>query len=274
MFQFEVKQRQSRLVTVVNLFEVIYHATVRQLRKTHSNAIIGLLLNMLQTMILVAVFYLMYSIIGRGGSQVRGDFLIYIMTGIFLYMTHVKTLGAVAGSEGPTSPMMQHAPMNTFVAIVSSALSALYTQVLSVSFVLYLYHIAFKPIEFENLPGVLGMLMLAWLSGVAVGLNFLALKPWFPQFSAIGTQLYTRANMIASGKMFLANSLPSTMLAMFDWNPLFHIIDQARGFAFINYNPHHSSWHYALIVALVLLMVGFVGEAYTRKHASLSWGAR
>lgn len=274
MFQFEVKQRQSRLVTVVNLLEVIYHATVRQLRKTHSNAVIGLFLNMLQTMMLVAVFYLMYSILGRGGSQVRGDFLIFIMTGIFLYMTHVKTLGAVVGSEGPTSPMMQHAPMNTFVAIVSSALSELYRQVLSVAFVLFVYHIGFKQIEFEYLPGAFGMLMLAWFSGVAVGLNFLALKPWFPQFSGIATQIYSRANMIASGKMFLANTLPFTMVAMFNWNPLFHIIDQARGYAFVNYNPHYSSWHYAFIVSLVLLMTGFVGEAYTRKHASLSWGAR
>jgi hypothetical protein len=31
-----------------------------------------------------------------------------------------------------------------------------------------------------------------------------------------------------------ANTMPYFMLAMFDWNPLFHLIDQARGFTFIN----------------------------------------
>ncbi len=35
--------------------------------------------------------------------------------------------------------------------------------------------------------------------------------------------------MIASGKMFVANMLPTSMLLMLDWNPLFHCIDQARG---------------------------------------------
>jgi ABC-type polysaccharide/polyol phosphate export permease len=80
--------------------------------------------------------------------------------------------------------------------------------------------------------------------------------------------------MIASGKMFLANSLPGYMLAMFDWNPLFHSIDQARGFAFINYNPRYSSWEYPLWVGLVLLMIGLMGEFYTRRHASISWNAR
>ncbi|HGG05870.1 MAG TPA: ABC transporter permease, partial [Aliiroseovarius sp.] len=63
------------------------------------------------------------------------------------------------------------------------------------------------------------------------------------------------------------------MLKMFDWNPLFHIIDQARGFAFINYNPHYSSISYPLTVSFVLLMLGFMGESYTRKHVSLSWSA-
>jgi hypothetical protein len=27
-------------------------------------------------------------------------------------------------------------------------------------------------------------------------------------------------------------------------------------------------------VSLGLMMIGFMGEAYTRKHVSLSWGAR
>ena len=81
--------------------------------------------------------------------------------------------------------------------------------------------------------------------------------------------------MIASGKMFVANSLPSFMLAMFDWNPLFHSIDQARGFAFINYNPRYSSWEYPLWVGLVLLMIGLYWRrprsARSRRPWSPDW---
>ncbi|PIE09758.1 MAG: ABC transporter permease [Rhodobacterales bacterium] len=271
---FQVYQSQTKFSATVAMMEVIYHATVRQLRKTHSNALVGLFLNVMQTMMLVAVFYFMYSVLGLRGTMIRGDFLIYIMSGIFLYMTHVKTLGAVAGSEGPTSAMMQHAPMNTFIAISSAALSQLYIQVLSVVLVLGIYHIGFKPLDFEDMPGTFGMLLLAWYSGLSVGLIFLALKPWFPQFVSVGSQLYTRANMIASGKMFVANTLPFYMLAMFRWNPLFHIIDQARGYAFINYNPHYSNWEYALMVSIALMMIGLMGEAYTRRYASASWNAR
>ena len=274
MFQFQARRSEGRFSKTITLIEVVYHATVRNVRKSHSNAIVGILINMLQTMILVGVFFLMYSILGLRDSLIRGDFLLYIMSGIFMYMTHIKTVGAIVGSDGPASPMMQHAPMNTFVAIVAAALSQLYIQVLSVVVVLYIYHTAFQPIEIYDPAGAMGMLILGWYSGFAVGLNFLALKPWFPSFTSVGSSIYTRANMIASGKMFLANTLPTSILVMFSWNPLFHIIDQARGFAFINYNPHYSNWVYPLIVSLVLTMIGFMGEAYTRRHASLSWSAR
>ncbi|KPN64718.1 ABC-type polysaccharide/polyol phosphate export permease [Aliiroseovarius crassostreae] len=272
MFQ-NTKQNSSRLQAALSMAEVIYVATVRSVRATHSNALIGLLINMFQTMLLVAVFYLMSSIIGRT-VRIQGDFLLYIMSGIFLYMTHVKSMGAVAGSDGPTTAMMLHAPMNTFISIASSALSALYTQFLSVVVVLGIYELWTGNVEFYDVKGVFGMFILAWLSGVCVGTVFLALKPWFPQFTSISTQIYSRANMLASGKMFLANTLPFHMLVMFTWNPLFHIIDQARGFAFVNYNPHYSSASYPAIVSLVLLMIGMLGENYTRKHASASWGAR
>ncbi len=101
---------------------------------------------------------------------------------------------------------------------------------------------------------------------------FSGAEAWFPQFVSIASTIYMRANMLASGKMFLANTLPFFILKMFDWNPLFHVIDQARGFAFINYNPHYSNTTYPLILASVLLVIGFMGESYTRRHASLSWG--
>jgi len=271
---FQVGQERSRFSQGVALFEVIYHATVRNVRKSHANAIAGIFFNMLQTLMLVLIFYIMYAVLGLRGSMIRGDFLLYIMSGIFLYMTQIKTMGAVVGSDGPASPMMQHAPMNTFVAIMSAALSQLYIQVLSVAVVLYVYHIAFTPITIYDPAGAFGMLLLAWYSGLGVGLIFLSIKPWFPQVAGVGSTVYARANMIASGKMFLANSMPYYMLAFFTWNPLFHIIDQARGFVFINYNPHHSNWLYPLLVSVGLMMIGFMGEAYARKHVSISWGAR
>lgn len=270
---FEVETKQTRTRGAFDLFGLIYHATVREVRRNHRNPILGLLLNMVQTVILVLTFFLLFELLGMRGSAVRGDFLLYIMSGIFLYFTHTKTMTAVVGSEGPASPMMQHRPMNTAIAISAAALSSLYLQTISLVAILFIYHAAFTPITIDQPVAAYCMVLVAWISGVGVGMIFLAIKPWAPNFASIGSSIYSRANMIASGKMFLANTLPSSMIVLFDWNPLFHAIDQARGFIFLHYNPHFSNWHYPLYLTAVLIMIGLMGEFYTRKRASISWTA-
>ena len=270
---FDVNIRQTRSRTAFGMLELIYHATVREIRKDHRNPLVGLILNILQTVIFVLTFYLLFAFLGLRGSAIRGDFLLYIMSGIFLFLCHTKALGAVVGSEGPASPMMQHAPMNTAISISAAALSSLYLQTLSVIVVLFMYHVIFTPVVIDNVIAAYGMVLIAWISGVGVGMMFLALKPWMPDVARIGASIYSRANMIASGKMFVANSLPSSMLVLFDWNPLFHAIDQARGFVFLHYNPHFSSWTYPLYVSAVLVMIGLMAEFYTRRNASISWNA-
>jgi ABC-type polysaccharide/polyol phosphate export permease len=271
---FRVDARRTPTRTAFGLLELIFHATVRNVRKSHGNAVIGLLINIFQTILLVVVFYVMFEVLGLRGSAIRGDFLLYVMSGIFMYMTHIKALGAVFGAEGPTSPMMKHSPMNTIVAIAAAALGALYIQVLSAGVVLFLYHAAFTPVSLHDPIGTMGMFLMAWASGVAIGMLLLAAKPWQPDLVGIISQIYQRMNMIASGKMFVANMMPTAILKLFDWNPLFHIIDQTRGFMFLNYNPHYSSISYPIYVGLTCLMIGLMGEFYTRKHASASWGAK
>ena len=158
---------------------------------------------------------------GARTMAIRGDFMLYLLSGIFLYLVHIQALTSVMNSENSTSPMMQHAPMNTLVAILSSALSILYVKTISILVILFVLHTLFQPIEMDDWSGAMLMYLLAWGSGCAIGLILMAFKPWAPDVVSIIQLVYVRANMIASGKMFVANTLPGFMLAMFDWNPLF-----------------------------------------------------
>ncbi len=260
--------------TLFATLEVIFHATVYNIRKTHRNAMVGLLLNIFQTGILLVTFFLLFRFMGLvRTNRVHGDLLMFLMSGVFLFMLHAKTISSIARADGPTSSMMQHAPLTTFVTISAAALGSLYLQLLSIFVILLLYHVFWTPVLIEYPVGAMAMLLLAWLSGIGVGIVFFSLRPWAPDAVTIAASIYARLNMVFSGKMFLANALPGYMLAMFDWNPLFHTIDQVRGDIFINYNPHFSSQTYPLWVSLALIMVGLLIESQTRRHASISWSA-
>jgi len=133
---------------------------------------------------------------------------------------------------------------------------------------------AWSPITIDEPIGMLGMFLLSWFSGVGIGMVFLSAKPWQPELMGILVMIYQRANMIASGKMVLANNLPAKRRDLFDWNPLFHTIDQARGFVFLNYTPRFTDYHYAIYYSMVCIVIGLMAEFFTRQHASASWNKR
>ena len=195
--------------------ELIFTQAVRNVRKSHGNAILGLMLNIAQTMILLGVFLLIFVFAGARGAAIRGDTLIYLMSGVVLFMAHIKTLSAVATAEGPNSAMMKHRPMNPIVAIGGAALAELYIQVLSIAVILFLYHTIWTPVYIDKPFGAFAMLLAVWFSGLAIGIVMYAIRPWFPSAAKLLTTLISRLNMVASGKFFLANSLPRLFCPIF-----------------------------------------------------------
>jgi len=130
MVQFQSARKPTGgFSSAMSISALIYHSVVRSVRKQHNNAFITIGVNVLQVATFVGVFYLMFSI--------RGDLLVYIMSGIFLFMTHTKTMQSVFASEEPSSPMIQHSPMNTVISIMAAAFGALYIQLLSLFIILY-----------------------------------------------------------------------------------------------------------------------------------------
>jgi len=271
---FRVQKKKSGLTAAIEVCEVIYHCTARSARGNYSNAFFGLVMNVLMTALFIVAFYATMWMMGMTSAAIRGDFVLFLMSGVMSYMTYNKTMKAVYSSEGPTSPMMQHAPMTTFVAITSTALATLYNQILAIFVILFIYHVVFKPVEINAPAFAFSMLLVAWLFGVATGLVLLAIRPWAPKFAPVLMMVISRINIFASGKMMVGNMLSFTLLKMFSWNPLFHIIDQMRGAIFVNYYPRNSTVGYVLVVTGAMIVIGMMGEFFTRKHASSSWYAR
>ncbi|QFQ87805.1 ABC transporter [Paracoccus kondratievae] len=270
---FTPRRSRNMVEAAFTTLALIYHVTVNNLRKGHRSAVMVLLMTVIQAIAMIAGFYLIFAVMGVRSAPIRGDYIVYIMSGIFMFMAHTQTMAAVSASGNPSNPMLKHGPMNTAVMITATALAALYRQTFSAVVVLAGYHYMIQPIHLDDPLGCYGMLLLAWFSGCCVGLIFLAIRPWSPQTAQVLTQFYQRLNMVFSGKMFVANMMPNFLLHMFSWNPLFHVIDQTRGFAFINYSPRNSSLDYPIYAALTLLMIGLMAEFFTRKAASISWSA-
>ncbi len=252
---------------------LIYTTTVKNLRQSDRSPIMGILRPVIQSAVMIGMMYVFYAFLGVKRSPIPGSFLLYIFSGIFMFLTQNQAMAAVAGAPNGASPVLLHGPMNTAIAVTAKALTNLYQLFLSSVIMLVTVNYFFEPLNIDNVLGFLGMFLLAWFTGASIGMVLYAATPWAPEVVNIIKLIYMRLNMVASGKMFVANMLNAKMLALFSWNPLFHTIDQARGYAFLDYNPYFSDWTYPLKVAVVFLVVGMLWEHYTRKFISVSWSA-
>lgn len=269
-----ISKEFSWLSSIWRYCSLVYHSAVKDVRAGHRNAIMGLVLDMIQALTMVVFFCLFIQILGMRSVAVRGNFVLFVMTGVFFYITHIKALGKIKGAADPRNAMLKHAPVTTLMNIGAAALSSLYIAFMSMVIITFLAHVVVEPVTFYNLKIVMLCFFLAWFSGVAVGLLFMGLSIFFPSAMTVVTTAYQRMNMIFSGKMMLASQMPSFMLPMFMWNPLFHTIDQARGATFINYEAKVTSISYVVWVSFTLIVLGFMLEHWGRKYASESWHTR
>ena len=181
---FHYKRNRSLLGGVFTTAELIFHAVVRNIRSQHSNAVIAILINIVQVVLLVTAFYILMTLIGRmtGMAKIRGEMVLFLLSGVFLFLTHIKSVAAIAGVGSGNNPMTLHSPMTMMVMLSASAFGILYTQLVSILVILFVYSVAVSPLVIQEPGGAFGMLLLAWFVGCSVGLVFLALKPWVSKY--------------------------------------------------------------------------------------------
>ncbi len=273
MFRVQKKKRNG-WIAAYELAETTYHMTVRASGGSRANPLFSLVMNIVTQLFMFMALYLTMTLLHMRPTGLRGDFVVYLMSGVMAYTTYNKTMKAVYGAEGPLSPMMQHGPMNTIVAIASAAISTLYLQVFSTLVILGGYHVAITPVHIDEPVFAFFMMVASWIFGIATGLLVMAIKPWAPKLAPILIMIVTRINVFASGKMMLGNSMAFWQLKLFDWNPLFHCVDQMRGAIFLNYIPRNTEVPYIFKVSAAMIVLGLMGEFFTRRRVSASWFAR
>lgn len=268
-----VEKRTSLFMEAFFFVELTYYTIIREVRSESGNAALGIVTAIMRVLMMVMIFYFMYEMIGLRGSIIRGDTLLFLVGGILLFFMHNNAISRTISAGSVVSPMMQHAPMTPTLMIISSALAGLYLHVLAALIIFLGIYLINGELDIYDPAGVALPFFLAWASGVIIGLLFLLIKPFAPRGMKILSTVYQRANMITSGKFFVANMLPNMVLPYFIWNPLFHAIDQARGAMFVNYFPHKTNLEYPVMFCVIGLLIGLMGEFWLRKTVSRSTAA-
>jgi len=257
------------LTGAFEFFELVYHSVVREVRMQSGNATFGILKEVTTISLFMVFFYVLAKFVGRNGA-IRGDLMMYLLTGVVLLVVHIKAIGSAKSASKATSAIMQHAPMTVILSILAKAFSGLYLQAVAVIIIVAVLWIFGTDLTVQNPSGLVLPVFFTWASGISIGMIFMLLTPVIPAVIGPIAMLYQRAQMITSGKFLPAAYMPAALLPYFDWNPLFHTIDQARIATFVNYNSDITNIGYPIKFTLVAMLLGLMGEFWSRKNLSKS----
>lgn len=262
-------ERDNRLTltgSAMDMISTIMVMAAADLRKDHDHPLIGIAISILRNAALILTFWAVSGITGLSGYGIRGDSLLFVVTGIFIFQIHVTAMMAVTGAMG--SPQRASSNIVQEARILGAAIASLVQQIISMVVLLFLYDALWAPLVIDRPEGLLLCMILAWGSGVGLGMVFGGMTTWKPALWSIASQVWSRVNMIAAGSMFVVNTLPASMRPWLDWNPLLHITDQARTAAFLHYDGRFTTLAYGASLTVFMIVVGSLIQFHFRKTLS------
>ncbi|MGG7564765.1 ABC transporter permease [Rhodovulum sp. DZ06] len=260
-------RRRASLAREALRFCLLCHALAVQGIARQSTGSFGLLAAFATPVALCAGFLAAYEILGLFRPAIRGDVVIFLLTGIYLFQLAARARGAADLNGG--GALLWHQPVQPALVVWSGALGAFYITVTSMGLILTGAAL-WRGVPPAADPAGLGApLLLAWGFGVGSGMVMSGISRYAGGAQLMG-MLWQRAMFLTSGIFFLASAIPGWLRPFFDWNPLFHIIDAMRMAAFVNYGGGDTSLEYAALCVAGLLAVGHALERKVRADFSIS----
>ncbi|MEM7505438.1 MAG: ABC transporter permease [Pseudomonadota bacterium] len=265
--QSRTATRQPLPVALSAFFSLVFALTVRDLRTENKSAALGILLSAGMVLVTAMTFYIFMNLVGGRSAPIRTDDITFIVAGFLVFFFHIRTVAAVAGSLNPG--LMRHSRASPFLFICVKAMASGYKMTVATLILMALNYLLRDVWEMQN--GLIFILIVftAWLGGVAIGMILLAANRYLVWGNLI-QMTYIRICFFTSGKFFVAGHMPNAFRSAMDWNPLFHILDQARGALFLNYTADTTSVFYPISVYAVVLVIGMLIENYVRVNYSAS----
>lgn len=244
---------------------LIWALTVRSIRESSNGAMIGFLRGVLMALAFCLAFYFIMTFIGLAGLTVRGDLMVFILIGVGFFFTMKMAMMAAIKAMQRSWGLTQHPHLSPVLIVYAECLAVLYNWTLAILFIFIGNGLVKGTFYLQEPIMFFPLFFLTWLTGLAVGMVMGFLLYYFSWF-AIFKRILFKLLFFSSGKFMNANVIPNDMLPFFLWNPIFHLIDQMRDAAFVNYTAHKTNLTYPIIVCFLLLVMGHILHDYMIRN--------
>ena len=247
---------------------LMWALTVRTIREESGGPAIGLLRGIGMALFFCLIFYFVMTFLRLTSLAVRGDLMVFIIIGIGFFFAAKMTMMAALQGMTNSWDMAAHPHLSPVLFVYAKSLAVFYNYFIAIVILFIGNGLINGVFELQTPILFFPLFTLGWLCGMGAGmvLGFMVFYFWW---ATVFKRVFLKIMFITSGKFTNANVIPNDALPFFTWNPMFHLIDQMRGAAFVNYTPQNTNMVYPIIVTFFLVVGGHILHDYMLRHRNV-----
>lgn len=253
---------KARLVRLPRFIRVIFALLMRDMATSYGKSSLGYMWAILEPIGAIAVLSLAFSI-ALNNPALGDSFPLFYATGYMPFMLYNAMQNKVSGALRENLQLLFYPRVTYMDAIISRFLLTMLTQLL-VAVIVFAGIIWIDGVNqrIELWPVFVSLLVAGFL-GLGIGVLNLVIMHLWPSWRQVWS-IITRPIFLVSCIFYLFDTLPIWVQNVLWYNPLIHIIGEARVGFYSIYEGDYIVLAYPILIGAVSL---FLGLALLRRHA-------
>jgi capsular polysaccharide transport system permease protein len=236
--------------------DTVHALLMRELKTRFGSSKLGYFWAVAEPAAQASIMAIMFSLIGRN-SLSGVPVALFLISGILPFKLFSKILPQLAQAVHANKSLFAYRQVTPIDPIITRLLIEVGTFI--VVYVLILTVMAWMGFDVwpQNLLALLGASALLVVLAAGIGLIMCCAVAHWEDASKVLAMVMMPMFFI-SGIFFCATMIPQQYWYLFDWNPIFHILELSREAFFASYTTPVGSWEYVGLCVLVIISIGLV----------------
>lgn len=238
------------------MFDTVYALMVRELKTRFGAKRLGYFWAVAEPVAQASIMAAIWSLMGR--NSLSGiPVALFMISGIVPFKFFAKLLPQLTSSVQSNKALFTYRQVSVLDPLVTRLIIEVVTYIVVFCIILAAMAWLGYDIGMQDFLFFVFINLLLIMLGLGLGLMLCVSMAYWEDTAKI-LSVVMMPMFIISGIFFTATMIPAQYLYLFDWNPVFHVIELIRQSMFVSYTSPVGDWQFVAFCALVTNAAGLM----------------
>ncbi|MBQ0730939.1 MAG: ABC transporter permease [Oleispira antarctica] len=246
------------------MLDTIFALMMRELKTRFGAKKLGYFWAIIEPAAQASIMALIFSLMGRN-SLSGVPVALFMISGIMPFKLFSKLLTQLSSSVQANKALFTYRQVSILDPLITRLIIEVATYIVVLCIILSVMAWMGFNIEMQDFLAFLMVNLLLISLALGLGISLCVASVYWEDTNKIVGMIMMPMFLI-SGIFFTATMIPQKYLYLFDWNPIFHIIELTRQAMFVSYTSPVGDWQYVAFCALVANAAGLMLYQVSRQR--------